>query len=89
MKWRCIMLNHWQLQDAKNRFSQVVEKAIQSGPQVVTKRGIETVVIMSVEEYRKLTRSKTDLVQFFRNSPLNGIDLDLKRDKDLPREVNF
>lgn len=83
------MLNHWQLQDAKNRFSQVVEKAIQSGPQVVTKRGIETVVIMSVEEYRKLTRSKTDLVQFFRNSPLNGIDLDLKRDKDLPREVNF
>ena len=83
------MLESWQLQDAKNRFSEVVEKAVNTGPQIVTKRGIETVVIMSVEEYRRLTRPKTDLVEFFQNSPLKGIELDLDRNKDLPREVDL
>ena len=79
------MLESWQLQDAKNRFSEVVEKAVNTGPQIVTKRGIETVVIMSVEEYRRLTSPKTDLVEFFQNSPLNGIELDLDRNKEIGR----
>jgi len=83
------MLEHWQLQDAKNRFSEVVEKAVQTGPQIVTKRGVETVVVISLEEYRKLTQPKTSLVDFFRNSPLKSIELDMKRNKDLPREVEF
>lgn len=83
------MRESWQLQDAKNRFSEVVEKAVNTGPQIVTKRGIETVVIMSVEEYRRLTRPKTDLVEFFQNSPLKGIELDLDRNKDLSREVDL
>ncbi len=83
------MRESWQLQDAKNRFSEVVEKAVNTGPQIVTKRGIETVVIMSVEEYRRLTSFKTDLVEFFQNSPLKGIELDLDRNKDLPREVDL
>lgn len=83
------MLESWQLQDAKNRFSEVVEKAVKTGPQIVTKRGIETVVIMSVEEYRRLTRPQAGLVDFFKHSPLHGIELDLERNKDLPREVEF
>jgi len=60
------MLETWQLQDAKNRFSEVVEKAVKTGPQIVTKRGIETVVIMSVGEYRRLTRPQDGLVDFFK-----------------------
>jgi len=83
------MLETWQLQDAKNRFSEVVEKAVKTGPQIVTKRGIETVVIMSVGEYRRLTRPQDGLVDFFKHSPLLGIELDLERNKDLPREVEF
>ncbi len=83
------MLNHWQLQDAKNRFSKVVEMAVKSGPQVVTKRGVDTIVIISMEEYRKLTRPENDLLEFFDNSPLKGVDLDLERNKDLPREVEL
>ncbi len=83
------MGTNWQLQDAKNRFSELVEKAVNLGPQTVTKRGIETVVVLSFDEYKKLTKPESDLVNFFKNSPLHDIDLDLKRDKDLPREVEF
>jgi prevent-host-death family protein len=80
-------MDHWQLQQAKNRFSEVVKKALRDGPQIVTKRGIETVVIMSVEEYKRLNRPQSDLAEFFRNSPLRGADLDLDRNKDLGREI--
>ena len=83
------MIEYWQLQEAKNRFSEVVEKALRNGPQIVRKRGVDTVVIVSVEEYRKLTRPKTTLVDFFRKCPLKGVELDLKRSKDLPREVDL
>ena len=83
------MIEHWQLQDAKNKFSEVVEKALKSGPQIITRRGIETAVVISIEDYQKLTRPKLDLVNFFRKSPLRGVDLDLTRDKDLGREVDF
>ncbi len=83
------METKWQLQDAKNRFSELVEKAISLGPQTVTKRGVEAVVVVSVDEYKKLTKPKSSLVDFFKNSPLHDIELDLERDKDLPREVEF
>lgn len=83
------METRWQLQDAKNRFSELVEKAINLGPQTVTKRGVEAVVVLSFDEYRKLTKPKSNLVDFFKNSPLHDIELDLERDKDLPREIEF
>ena len=50
------MSTGWQLQDAKNRFSEVVERALNEGPQLVTRRGREVVIVMSVEAFRKLTR---------------------------------
>ena len=81
------METKWQLQDAKNRFSELVEKAITLGPQTVTKRGIETVVVLSVEEYKKLTRPKSDLIDFFKSSPLHDVEIDLERNKDFPREI--
>lgn len=83
------MMRQWQLQDAKNRFSEVVDKAIEDGPQLVTRRGVETVVVVSVDEFRKLTRSTISLVDFFRNSPLGDVNLNLDRDKDLGREIDF
>ncbi|MGQ9555393.1 MAG: type II toxin-antitoxin system Phd/YefM family antitoxin [Anaerolineae bacterium] len=73
----------WQLQEAKSKLSQVVEGAIAEGPQVITRRGVEVAVVLSYAEYAKLSRPKTDLVQFFQESPLAG--LDLSRDRSLPR----
>ncbi len=81
--------NHWQLQEAKNKFSNLVDKAQHNGPQVVTKHGKDAVVILSIEEYKKLIKPKKNLVKFFQSSPLASAELDLKRNKDLPRDIEL
>ena len=48
-------MSAWQFQDAKGRFSEVVDLSLREGPQMVTRRGEETVVVLSVREYRWLT----------------------------------
>ena len=70
----------WQLQEAKNKFSEVVEEALSQGPQVITRRGVETVILLSYAEYRKLLASQKKLSEFFRQSPLADVDIDLDRD---------
>ncbi len=81
------MLHTWQLQEAKNRFSQVVEQAVKSGPQVITKRGAQVAILLSYAEYRKLVaRQHTRSVSaFFRESPLTKVSLDLRRDRSSAR----
>ncbi len=80
------MARVWQLQEAKNKFSEVVEEALHHGPQLITKRGIETVIVLSYTEYRKLTLSQKKLSEFFRDSPLHQEDIDTSRDKTGMRE---
>jgi len=75
----------WQLQEAKNKFSEVVEEALSDGPQVITKRGVEAVIVLSYSEYRKLLASQKKLSEFFRQSPLVESDLDLNRDRSALR----
>ena len=82
----------WQVQTAKARFSEVFRLARTEGPQRITKQGKEGVVMISGEEYEKLmvkSRQPKSLVQFFRESPLVGVDLDLKRDQDLGRDIEL
>lgn len=74
----------WQIQDAKNKLSEVVADALKRGPQVITRHGQKTVVVVSYLEYEKLRKSQANLSEFFRTSPLAGIDL--TRDKSLPRK---
>ena len=71
----------WQLQEAKNKFSELVEDALSQGPQVVTRRGVEAVIILSYAEYRKLIASQKKLSEFFRQSPLVDADIDFSRDR--------
>jgi len=56
----------WQLQVAKNRFSEVVKKALAEGPQTVTRHGEEIVVILSKADYNRLRKSQSSLLEFFR-----------------------
>jgi prevent-host-death family protein len=65
----------WQLQEAKNRFSEVVKKALAEGPQTVTRHGEEIVVILSKADYNRLRKSQSGLLEFFRQSPLVGIEV--------------
>ena len=84
------MLNNlWQLQDAKNRFSNLVEKAKNFGPQIVTKHGKEAVVVLSISDYKKLVKPKMNIVKFFQKSPLSDYDIDFKRKKESPREITL
>ena len=79
----------WQLQDAKNRFSQLVKLAESKGPQIITVRGQESVVVISVKEYKKLITKKGSLVDFMQNSPMSDVDLDLERSKSKGRNVSL
>ena len=80
---------NWQLQEAKNKLSEVVNKACSSGPQVITVRGKETAVVVSAEEFRRLTHQQGSLLEFFQNSPLCGVELDIERPRDFGRDVKL
>jgi antitoxin Phd len=68
----------WQLQDAKNRFSEVVDEALRSGPQVVTRRGRPVVVVVSVEAWERLAGPRPRFKHYLLSA---GLDL-----PDVPRD---
>jgi prevent-host-death family protein len=70
----------WQLQEAKAMLSEVI-KASFAGPQIITLRGEETAAVLSIGEYRRLTRPREGIVEFIRNSPLFGTELELPPDQ--------
>jgi antitoxin Phd len=83
---------NWQVQSAKARFSEVFRLARTEGPQHITRQGKEGVVMISDEQYDRLvakSRQPKSIVQFFRESPLVGVDLDLERDKDTGRDIEL
>ena len=82
----------WQLQTAKARFSEVFRRARAVGPQLITRQGKDAVVMLPVEQFDQLlhrSRQPKSLVQFFRESPLVGLDLHLERDKEPARDIEL
>lgn len=83
-------MQRWKLEDAKNRFSEVVRRALEHTPQLVTRNGRDAVVILSVEDYERLV-APGDLVDFLRLSPFGEAiaagDLDLERPRDSGRDL--
>ena len=80
------MTRIWQLQEAKNKLSEVVEDALKNGPQVITRRGVETAVVLSIDDYKKMQLGQKRLSDFFRESPLAGVDIDITRDTSPVRD---
>jgi prevent-host-death family protein len=83
------MNNIWQLQDAKSKFSKMIEQALANGAQIVTRRGQKTVVVVPFDEYQRLTKRTDSLAQFLLASPLTGSDLTIERDKSTPRSIEI
>jgi antitoxin Phd len=83
------MNNIWQLQEAKSKFSEVVDRALSQGAQIITRRGRKAVVVLPFVEYERLTRQGSSLAQFLLASPLVGSELTIDRDADLPREIGI
>ena len=79
----------WQLQDAKSRLGELVDEAEKHGPQVIRRRGTEAAVVLSFDDYVKLTKPKGSLVDFLASSPLSGSELEIERSKDLGRAVDL
>ena len=79
----------WQLQEAKNRLSEVVRKAHSEGPQVITLHGSDAAVVVSAQDFGRMSRPKGKLVNFFRSSPLVGVKLTLTRSKDTGRVIDL
>ena len=83
------MKDIWKLQDAKSKFSKVVEDALQKGPQFVSRRGIEAVVVVSVKEYEELTSHKPSFKEFLLNCPKMEAGVEFERQKDYPRNIEL
>lgn len=81
-------MQSWQLQTAKARFSDVVKRAADDGPQEITVHGHPIAVVISRELFDRLSGNHETLVEFMRQSPLAGQeDLEFVRDQSLPRDI--
>ena len=79
----------WQLQTAKQRFSELVRRALDEGPQTVTRHGQDAVVVLSAAEYHRLVGGGPDLKTFLLAGPdLSPLELDLP-ERDLPRDIEL
>jgi len=86
--------DHWQIQDAKQRFSEMIRAVTSEGPQVITRHGEDVAVVVDIAEYRRLTRPAVDLAGILLGGPkINDADvfaeIEAERKADLGRSVDF
>jgi antitoxin Phd len=77
----------WQLQEAKARFSELVQKAMDEGPQTITRRGKPSVVVLSAEQFELMKKRQISLKELLRSAPWH--ELEIERDKSPPRDVDL
>lgn len=79
----------WQVQDAKQRFSEVLRAAVAGEPQIVTRHGEEVAVVIDIAEYRRLRSESVGLMDYLRTDPVLDDDLDIARTDDPPRDIDL
>jgi antitoxin Phd len=77
----------WSLQNAKARFSELVNECLENGPQLVTRHGREAVVIMPADEYKRVIGFEQGLKEFLLSAP--RVELDIDRAKDTGRSIQL
>ena len=80
---------NWQVQEAKQRLSEVLRAAEAGEPQIVTKHGEAVAVVIDIAEYRRLRGESGSLMDYLRVEPLLDADLPVERGPDLPREIDL
>lgn len=88
--------DHWQIQDAKQRFSEMIRAATSEGPQVITRHGEDVAVVVDIGKYRQLTRPTADLAGILLGGPKLDDDtadvfaeIEAERQADLGRAVDL
>jgi prevent-host-death family protein len=79
----------WGLAEAKAKLSEVIDKARIDGPQVITRNGKPAGVLVSPEEWARRVKPRESLADFLARSPLRGSGLEVERDRDPGRDVEF
>ncbi len=79
----------WTVAEAKARFSEMVERARDGGPQVITRNGHPAVVVVSAEEWEQKTKRIGSLIDFFATSPLRGSGVEIKTSRSVFRDVDL
>ncbi|MGA2485644.1 MAG: type II toxin-antitoxin system Phd/YefM family antitoxin [Roseiarcus sp.] len=80
---------NWTVANAKARLSEVIERARREGPQTITKNGVSTAVVVSVEEWQKKSVRSGSLAEFLLASPLREADVDVSRSRDDARALDL
>jgi prevent-host-death family protein len=78
----------WQVQDAKQRFSELIRTAHADGPQIVTRHGEEIAVVIDIAEYRRLKGETAEFKDYLRSGP-GFDDLNLDRAAEQPRDIDW
>jgi prevent-host-death family protein len=79
----------WKIKDARANFSELIDRAMRDGPQLVTRNGKKAVVVVSAEDWERRNRRRGDLVDFFANSPLREEGVGIERVTDYPRDIEL
>jgi prevent-host-death family protein len=82
------MDGHWQLQEAKQRFSELIRSVETDGPQFVTRHGEEVAVVINIAEYRRLRGAGEDFKDFLRSGPDFDL-LEIERSDSLARAIDL
>jgi prevent-host-death family protein len=82
--------DHWQIQDAKQRFSEMIRAVTSEGPQVITKHGEDVAVVVDIDEYRRLTQPSADLTGILLGGPkLDHDAADVFAEIEAERKADF
>jgi len=81
---------YWQIQDAKQRFSEMIRAVEHEGPQVITRHGEEVAVVVDIAEYRRLTQPTVDLTGLLLGGPkLDDVAVDVFAEVEAARKGDF
>jgi prevent-host-death family protein len=83
------MDREWNLQDAKARLSELVDRARSGEAQVILRRGEPAAVVISYEAYKPVNRSAQSVLSFFQDSPLKGVDFVMPRVPEKMRDIDI
>lgn len=88
--------DYWQIQDAKQRFSEMIRAVTRNGPQIITRHGEEVAVVVDIAEYRRLTRPTVDLTGLLLGEPVLSDDaaevlaeVEAERRADIGRAIDL
>ncbi|MEV6491864.1 type II toxin-antitoxin system Phd/YefM family antitoxin [Actinoplanes sp. NPDC051633] len=79
----------WQVQEVKQRFSEVLRAAKNGGPQIVTKRGEEVAVVIDIADYRRMRGETVSFMRFLQSGPVVDDGLDIERSTEPSRDVDL